>query len=173
MSAKQRGNTMNVFYTQTDPIHAAQDHCKKHRNKMIVEYAQVLSAAHHVLDDQPIAGIYKLTHKNHPSAVWVRESKQHYDWVLTCALELCRLYTLDTGKTHKTQTILELLQTKPRNLTTTGFDAPPKCMDDEFKTIANTCQAYQSYLCSKFREWQQRAKPIKVEFFGDVPEWVN
>ena len=103
----------------------------------------------------------------------MRESKQHYDWVLTCALELCRLYTLETGKTHKTQTILEFLKTKPVNLTTTGFDAPPKCMDDEFKTITNTCQAYQSYLCSKFAEWQQRAKPIKVEFFGDVPEWVN
>ena len=40
---------MNVFYTNDCPNLAALDHCRIHRNKMIVEYAQLLSTAHHEL----------------------------------------------------------------------------------------------------------------------------
>ena len=66
---------------------------------MIVEYAQLLSTAHRVLDGEEYEGrtannrrirrfkmadsnventLYKASHINHPSAVWVRQSSQHY-----------------------------------------------------------------------------------------------
>jgi hypothetical protein len=67
---------MNIFYTNENPIIAAQDHCLVHQNKMIIEYAQLLSSAHHILDGEyAIDGIYKATHKNHPSAIWVRSGQ--------------------------------------------------------------------------------------------------
>ena len=41
---------MNVFYLHTSPIEAARMHCDKHCCKMIIEYGQLLSTAHRVLD---------------------------------------------------------------------------------------------------------------------------
>ena len=68
---------MNIFYLSPDPAICAQYHVDKHAVKMILEYSQLLSTAHHVLDpDTDLAPyIYKPTHKNHPSAVWARASR--------------------------------------------------------------------------------------------------
>ena len=41
---------MNVFYLHSSPIEAARMHCDKHCCKMIIEYGQLLSTAHRVLD---------------------------------------------------------------------------------------------------------------------------
>ena len=80
---------MNIFYLSYDPRTAAAEHCDKHVVKMIVEYAQLLSTAHRVLDGIPYydvsknnrkvkrfkldepreSNLYKACHINHPSAV--------------------------------------------------------------------------------------------------------
>ncbi len=93
---------MNLFYLDEDLDKCAQYHVDKHVVKMIVEYAQLLSTAHRMLDgieytdysknnrkikryrlENPNADkvIYKACHYNHPSAVWVRENKLHYQWL--------------------------------------------------------------------------------------------
>lgn len=41
---------MNLFYLDTQPSACAKQHCDKHVVKMIIEYAQLLSTAHRVLD---------------------------------------------------------------------------------------------------------------------------
>lgn len=41
---------MNIFTTNDCPIISAQEMCDKHVVKMIVEYAQLMSTAHRVLD---------------------------------------------------------------------------------------------------------------------------
>jgi len=169
---------MNIFYTNSDPIQCAREHCTIHRNKMIIEYSQILSAAHHVLDgDQAIVNIYKLTHKNHPSAVWIRESITHYGYVLSMALELCIMYTQDTGKRHKTySTLMHLLQ-PPANIANKPFKVPPVAAPDSFKmlvVLGKTAEhAYQEYLNSKFKEWVQRDKPLKVAFCCGDPVWFK
>lgn len=163
---------MNVFFTNDCSIQAANDHCTRHRNKMIVEYAQLLSTAHHELGSD-VDGIYKPTHVNHPSGVWVRKSYDHYVWLWECAMQLCHNYTSATGKTHKTEAILWLLQTPPASIDDHGFTNPPVAAPDEFKALAvfgDTCKAYQKYLVSKFNEWQSRTKPLSVEF-DFVPDW--
>ena len=166
---------MNVFFLDLDPISAAHGHCIRHRNKMIVEYAQLLSTAHHVLDDKPIRGIYKQTHTNHPSAVWVRESKTHYDWVLVCAMELCELYRRQNWVQHKTYDILVNLHTYPKAFQ--GTDRvppvpPPQCMPDEFKQD-DCVQAYRSYMHSKYVEWANRDKPLAIEYYHCFPNWLQ
>ena len=169
---------MNVFYTNSNPIICAHDHCTVHNRKMIIEYAQILSAAHHVLDDdKAISGIYKLTHKNHPSAIWIRESTDHYNYVLNVALELCSIYQQATGKTHKTYyTLLELKQL-PINIANNGFKCPPVAAPDKYKMLVvlgkSTEYAYQEYLKSKFEEWQQRDKPIKLQWYNGQPHWIS
>jgi len=41
---------MNLFYLHKDPEISATLHCDKHVVKMIIEYAQMLSTAHRMLD---------------------------------------------------------------------------------------------------------------------------
>ena len=43
---------MNIFYLNKDPKICAEQHCDKHVVKMIVEYAQLLSTAHRVIDGE-------------------------------------------------------------------------------------------------------------------------
>ena len=43
---------MNIFYLNRDPIKCALQHCDKHVVKMIIEYAQLMSTAHRVLDGE-------------------------------------------------------------------------------------------------------------------------
>ena len=45
---------MNIFYLDKDPKIAAQMHCDKHCVKMILEYAQLLSTAHRILDEDSV-----------------------------------------------------------------------------------------------------------------------
>ena len=84
---------MNIFYLDTNPIKAAELHCDKHVVKMIIEYAQLMSTAHRVLDGELYEDrtannrrikrwrlnnndmenvVYKASHINHPSAIWTR-----------------------------------------------------------------------------------------------------
>jgi hypothetical protein len=73
---------MNIFYLDQSPVVSAQAMTNKHVVKMIVESAQLLSTAHHILDGtDAIVGIYKPTHRNHPSAVWTRETFGNYIWL--------------------------------------------------------------------------------------------
>jgi hypothetical protein len=89
---------MNIFYVHPDPVICAQQHVDKHVVKMILEYAQLLSTAHRVLDgsisvgvsdkgrkktsyklaDDRDAVLYSATHLNHPSAKWARHSLANY-----------------------------------------------------------------------------------------------
>ena len=47
---------MNIFYINEDPKIASLEHCDKHAVKMCVEYAQLLSTAHRLLDGKEFVG---------------------------------------------------------------------------------------------------------------------
>ena len=80
---------MNVFFLDKTPTTCAQYHNDKHVVKMVIEYAQLLSTAHRVLDGQQYwdktkngrrikryrmfnkyldTNLYLAAHVNHPSA---------------------------------------------------------------------------------------------------------
>ncbi len=86
---------MNIFYLDKDAKTSAEMHLDKHCSKMLVEYAQLMSTAHRVLDgteyyDKNKIGskikrwrhendaLYKASHVNHPSNVWLRQSINSY-----------------------------------------------------------------------------------------------
>ena len=54
---------MNIFFIDRDPVLAARYHCDKHVPKMIVEYAQLMSTAHRLLDGEPYETKNKRGHK--------------------------------------------------------------------------------------------------------------
>ena len=43
---------MNVFYLDKDPVVCAEMHNDKHVVKMLVEYAQLMSTAHRIIDGE-------------------------------------------------------------------------------------------------------------------------
>lgn len=115
---------------------------------MILESAQLLSTAHRELDGDEWAdqqGLYKRTHKNHPSAVWARASSDNYRWLYLHFYALCDEYRYRYGKEHLTWQKLGLtLAEVPMNISGDSFTDPPQCMPDEYK-CASTVQAYRNY----------------------------
>lgn len=154
---------MNIFYLHENPVTAARYHCDKHVVKMILEYAQLLSTAHHVLDgDDAPEGIYKCTHKNHPSAVWVRQSKENYMWLVDLFLNCIREYNDRYGKWHKTESIKQVLSIPPANIPDAEFTQPPQCMPDEYK-CDDPVTAYRNYYIgdkASFAVWKYSAPPM-------------
>lgn len=132
-------------------------HNDKHVVKMILEYAQLLSTAHRVLDgtatvvlnsagrkktvyllaDNRDAVMYSATHINHPSAVWVRQSNKNYVWLQNLLEELCLEYTHRYGKIHKVQYsgLSGALQRLPNNIPQGNFTEPTPAMPDDCKVL--------------------------------------
>lgn len=71
---------MNIFALDYDPIKAAEYHCDKHTTKMVTEYAQLLSIAHH-LNGSGRSEMCGVTHTMHPCSVWARLTKANYEWL--------------------------------------------------------------------------------------------
>lgn len=156
---------MNIFYLDADPAKAAKAHCDKHCVKMILETAQLLSTAHRVLGGNAYAndvGLYKATHKNHPSAVWVRESAANYEWTYKLLTELIGQYGYRYGKTHKTERLVEPLKVLPRNISRDKpFTEPPQCMPDICKRedAVEGYRAYYRIAKHRFAEWRHSNPP--------------
>ena len=157
---------MNIFFLNVCAILAAVLQCDKHVVKMILETAQLLSTAHFELDGESPA--YKPTHKNHPSAVWVRQSSGNYLWLHAHLLGLGEEYTKRYGKVHKTITEhAEALSRLPVNIPQGEFFEPPQCMPDECKRD-DTVLAYLTYYNHKADEWAANGKPMK--WYGETYE---
>lgn len=158
---------MNIFVTNYSAHKCAKDHCKVHRNKMIVEYAQLMSTAHHELGTWT-EEMYKPTHKNHPSAIWARTTKGNYSWLYGLWCSLLGEYELDTGRQHKSTRLLKALYmdaTEPP-----VFSKDMLAMPEQHRR-EDVCLSYRDYLNAKYREWLGRERPMKLEWI-DKPSWV-
>lgn len=161
---------MNIFYLSSDPVECAKWHYDKHVVKMILEYSQLLSTAHHLLDGTPSIECYKPTHKNHPSAVWVRERIENYQWLYELLKETCKEYTHRYGKVHATQQkgIVDNLWNVPYELLATkqsGVTKMPQCMPDEYK-CDDSIMAYRNY----YREGKAHLMAYKNR---EAPKWLS
>ena len=180
---------MNIFYLDTKPDVCAEHHCDKHVVKMILEYAQLLSTAHRVLDGTESVGIsktgrkqtrfvlpdhresvlYSATHINHPSAAWVRQSKDHYIYLHRLLTYTCAEYTKRYGKVHKVQRddIMSTLYIPPVALDNKrGFVEPPPAMPDYCKVAGDSVASYRNYYIkekSRFATWKTKAPQWYVE----------
>jgi hypothetical protein len=178
---------MNIFYLDSDPVKSAELHCDKHVVKMIIEYAQLMSTAHRVLDGEMYVDktannrrikrwcladkhmeevVYKASHINHPSNIWIRSSDSHYQFVYDMFVALCNEYTHRYGRTHLTEEKLkDILQHLPNTIASTDFVEPPQAMPDDVKT-SNTVDAYQNYYRvykKNFAKWTDRMTPAFME----------
>lgn len=65
---------MNIFVLSQSPQEAARYHCDKHVVKMILEYGQMLSTAHRLLDGKPTVAVDDLNRVK-PKKFWLFEGE--------------------------------------------------------------------------------------------------
>jgi hypothetical protein len=138
---------MNIFVLSLCPQNAARLHCDKHVVKMILETAQLLYTAHHVLGTPNLPeGAYKKTHTNHPCAVWTRQSIENYKWLAELGWWLCKEYQFRYGehKVHKTERHIVWLKENIPKIPDVGMTPMRQAMPDQYKN-PDPVKAYQTY----------------------------
>lgn len=183
---------MNIFYLDPNPKACAEMHVDKHCVKMILEYAQLLSTAHRMLDGEEYIDktkngrnirrwklpdtqleslLFKASHINHPSAVWARHSQENYMWLAELLEELCVEYTYRYGKTHSVERsglMNTLKNCFPLNIPLgVGFTEPTPAMPDECKVKGSSLKSYHKYYIEKknsFAKWKNRKVPTWYEY---------
>jgi hypothetical protein len=173
---------MNIFYLHADPALCAQQHVNKHVVKMVLEYAQLLSTAHRLLDgvetfnatasgrfikrwqlpDERDGLLYSATHSQHPSALWTRASRENYQWLHRLFVCLLNEYTFRYDKIHATARLITPLQTPPNHSQSHGFTEPTPAMPDEYKVAGDVVQSYRNYYQgskSHLFAWKNRTAP--------------
>lgn len=160
---------MNIFYLDADPATCARYHSDKHVIKMILESAQLLSTA--IQSVRPgMPGLYRPTHRGHPCAVWVRQGRSNFAWLLDLTYWLGQEYEHRFGKKHKTMrenypVLRQGLELFDPN---SGFTEPPQCMPEEYRQ-ASTVQAYRDYYThekKRFAKYTRRQAPAWLEDAG-------
>jgi len=176
---------MNIFYLHADPTLCAQQHVNKHVIKMIVEYAQLLSTAHRLLDGVETLGVsaagrsvkrwqlpderdgllYHATHNQHPSALWTRASAENYQWLYCLFVAVLTEYSFRYDKIHATARLIQPLQSSPNYIALQDFTEPTPAMPDDYKVTNDVVQSYRNYYQgskSHLFAWKNRA----------VPDWI-
>lgn len=163
---------MNIFFLSICPKTCALYHLDKHIVKMPLETAQLLCSAHWMTESS-FKPRYKLAHKNHPSSIWTRESKQNYIWLCELGIELCKEYTYRYGKIHKCQEVIEELKNNiPENIPNIKRTPIKLAMPDEFKD-EDPIEAYKNYYFFgkiKLHSWKKRSSP---DFILDMYNFFN
>lgn len=188
---------MNIFALDGNPTQAAKYHVDKHVIKMILEYCQLMSTAHRVIDGQPRQElskngrkikryylgderddiVYLACHINHPSGVWTRADRSHYVWLARLLKATCAEYTYRYGKVHKSQRdglVDWLCDNVPENIPDTGiFRFPDPAMPDTSKVYEcgqiNVVESYRKY----YRDEKQRMHSWSGKINGRTqPEWI-
>lgn len=157
---------MNIFYLDHNPKLCAEYHVDRHVIKMVLESMQLLCSAHHICPSNNTNIPYKLTHKNHPCAIWVRASLDNYLWLRDLLCELSAEYTYRYGKEHKCKRdgYIDWVCGNFPNIPKNGFTMPALAMPDNAKHIDPITayrQCYNMYKRHLFK-WKNR----------DIPYWI-
>jgi hypothetical protein len=174
---------MNIFYLHEDTKECAKQHLDKHVVKMILEYAQLLSTAHRLLDGYEYEGksisgrkamrwkldderednLYLASHMKHPSGIWCRETSANYQWLYSLWRDLMREYTFRYGKHHVAEKLIPFLDKLPTNIKIGSMTTMPQCMPDQYK-VPDSIQAYHNYYIND-------KQPFAVWTDRSIPEW--
>jgi hypothetical protein len=111
--------------------------------------------------------LYRSTHTNHPSAIWVRQSYENYEWLYKLFIAVLDEYTYRYGRTHATARLVDALYKPPTNIPKgVGFTEPTPAMPDEYKVSGNSVRSYINYYLGAKQHlaaWKKR----------QIPEWFT
>lgn len=151
---------MNIFVTSSNQKQCAEMLDDKRLQKMILESAQMLSAALHRHGG---TAPYKVSHKNHPCTLWTGDTRENFMWHLVLLSEMHQEYVWRRNKTHKSyndcyHVFQEQLAVIP------GGPLTPFANCSLFKEI-NVFDAYKMTMLEKWKndkitpKWTNRSRP--------------
>ena len=165
---------MNIFYTDRDPVVAAQSLPDRHIVKMPVEAVQMLVSAclRHGIQPNVITKkgtVHKGGYHKHPCTVWAGDTRENADWLYHWGVALCKEYTKRYGKTHFAEGQLEQLSRSVSFIPASSFTTPALAMPDECKTD-DPVQSYRNCIQHKL---DTRPGVFVWNKGTDMPEWLT
>lgn len=160
---------MNIFATDPDPTRSAEVLCNRHVVKMTLETAQLLSSAVRLRAPEALAlDLYRTTHKNHPSSVWVRATRENFRWAVRHGLALAAEYSRRYGKEHASARIIRAAAFHDHRIPDGPRTVFALAMPDEFKPIGApldddaACKAYRMYIADKYATWKRTPRWVRA-----------
>lgn len=144
---------MNIFYTDHDPVLAAQSLPDKHIVKMPVETVQMLVSAciRHQLPynvTTKAGTLHKGGYHNHPSTRWAGDSRVNFTWLWRHGNALCYEYSKRYGKQHFAFNQIWQLMSCLTWIPEGPLTSPALAMPNECKT-EDPVESYRIYLRHK------------------------
>jgi len=152
---------VNIFMTSPDPAACAVMMDDRRLIKMVLETAQLLSSAYR-LQGMGEQWCYKLTHQNHPCAVWTRDSRANLNWLAAHGIELANEYAYRFGRRHKSLDVILACKQQGSFLSypETGYR-----FDCSGQAVGNVFDNYQACMRAKWQDdgllarWTKRNPP--------------
>jgi len=141
---------MNIFWIEPSLMQCATSMCNQHVVKMTLEYAQMLSNAHHTHPSKYRKEVYLPTHVTHPCSRWVYSSAKNYQALYALWVYVAAEYSLRYGRIHRSWADLgELLRHCP--LDRGNLTVPPTVTHTpiERTTWGQVVTAYRNYYIKK------------------------
>lgn len=170
---------MNLFLLSLDRKQCVRWYADKHIVKMILELTQLLYGVWGAVEGEKWRqtapeGSYKMTHINHPIAVWMRGSKENYNFAASYAHPMLEEYTRRYRKIHACSRHIDwLVVHTPPSLPNLPLTQMPQAMPDTYKlrdrvgTMEDTVVAYRQYYAG------EKIKEIKMTYTDtEWPEWL-
>lgn len=148
----------------TDPAFPRIDQKKEHEAQLDRDSLKTF------IDNQLI---YQLSHRNHPSAEWARETTGNYDWLWRLGAELSAEYTFRYGRTHASSVVIYTLEFTPPELPRGEQNEPPLAMPAEYFRYdtdgnADAVPSYRAYYKEGKRHLLQYTKREPPDWLLDV-----
>ena len=157
---------MNIFFLSFCPKTCAVYHCDAHVRKMILEYGQILCAAHHICGRYKNPNLYKIAFKNNPCTVWARTTSGNYLWLYVLFKHLCKEYTFRFGKKHSAELrLMNCLSIIPVGIPNGNITPLHQAMPQHCKHLRDIDAYKKYYIVEKnyFAKWTSRP----------IPEWYK
>ena len=165
---------MNIFAYDPCPRLSALWLDDIRKNKMIVESSQLLSTTVHILCPNLSGHVYKMAYRNHPCAIWARESHANFKWLL----DNLKAMHEQRGKPHESAKLLPFFNLfcdnssgnfPQKNITPFANCARNKNLGIDFTGMADTHLAYRLYTAER---WRQDTITLSWRH-GEEPLWRN
>lgn len=170
---------MNVYYLDSDPTEAAMALHNKHVVRISLVSAQIMCAALYIhgVTDVPykserfangVPG--KFGGRVNPWVMWASKSLSNFLWLGMHGTAVAGEYTMEYGKIHRSERVIDWAMTKIASIPENGFTEPPQCMPEKYKSD-DPVMAYRNYYINEKlpdgTSWGCRGVPLWI------PEWFT
>lgn len=119
----------------------------------------------------------RLSHLNHPCAIWVRASEGNFLWAFEHLKALCAEYTRRYGKVHFAETVIEYINqnylTIQHTLPKIGLTPFARCFGDMTEALNNPANNSDTITDYRRFYWGDKKDFALWPSLNHIPDWWN